>query len=122
MFEQSELVVHKLHACAMIRLEKIERHVGSRIHGLRIILKSRHTYIICSCDINLRLLAHRCGIERGLHRPIMGEGSIILPSHPNRDKKQRQQYDRKMSKHHFKSDATYVLLHKYIHRKRNFSL
>ena len=90
MGEQSELVVHKLQSYAVIGLEEIQRHIRPDVHGARVVLESGKVYCVSRRNVELRLLAHGCGIERRLHVEVVAESHVVLRMAPLGDKRKRQ--------------------------------
>ena len=78
MFEQSDLVVHHLHARSMKSPGKAKGKIGSEEHHTRIVFKSGQVQRIRSCDIQLRLLPHSSRIEDRFEVEVMRKGSVIL--------------------------------------------
>ena len=78
MGKQTDIIVDNLHAHAMIGIHRIERHIGSGIHRLRIMLEASQLHRIGYRDIQFLFLTGRSGIKRRFHRPVMAERHILL--------------------------------------------
>ena len=90
MGEQSDLVVHELQAHSVIRLKEIQRHIRPDVHGARVVLESGKVHCVSRRNVELRLLAHGCGIERRLHVEVVAESHVVLRMAPLGDKRKRQ--------------------------------
>ena len=90
--EQTNLVVHQLQAHPVVRFQEIQRHVGRRIHRLRVVFKAHKVHGISPHDVQLRLLSHRSRVERRLHVEIVSEVHIVLCASPHSGKRTKDEY------------------------------
>ena len=111
MREKAYLVVGQLCADAMIAAQGVERHVGTKLHGTRCILKTHQRHSIGPRHIQLILLAYGGRVKRRLQRPIVGEGRLLLGLHMHDNRQEKGQNSYFLLKHVYYNAPSAVLLH-----------
>ena len=112
MGEEAYLVVHELHAYAVVELQQVERYVGAGVHRRRAVLEACHRHCVGGRYVELLLLAHSGGVERRLHGPVVREGRVVLGPHGLGREQRNGQYGEKTLQHIFYNAPARVLLYR----------